>query len=309
MTNTNPTHTFSRLAVAALALGAFIIGFSAIFVRLSPVGPTVTAFYRLAFSLPLFAFLLAAAHVLPPADSVSAMGARRPRLALLLPGLFFACDIGIWHWALQYTYVSNSTLLGNLAPIVVTLIAWRFFHERITRLFLCGLFTALLGTVLLMSNSLRLSAATFFGDALSMTTAFFYAGYLLSMNRLRRHYSTLAVMTANCLIGSIPLLAVALLLGENLAWNGDAFVQGLLVLLALALVCHFGGQGLIVYALKKLPASFSSVTLLIQPVVAAIAAWILLGEALGGLQMAGGMVVLAGIFLAQRGSLGPRGTT
>ncbi|HSK38859.1 MAG TPA: EamA family transporter, partial [Arenibaculum sp.] len=65
---------------------------------------------------------------------------------------------------------------------------------------------------------------------------------------------------------------------------------------------HAGGQSLIAYALAHLPAAFSSVSLLLQPAAAAILAWALLGEALGPWQAAGAVIVLAGIFLARRGS-------
>ena len=61
------------------------------------------------------------------------------------------------------------------------------------------------------------------------------------------------------------------------------------------------GQGLIAYALAHLPAAFSSVSLLFQPVMAALFAWLLLAEPLVPLQIAGGVVVLAGIYLARRG--------
>jgi drug/metabolite transporter (DMT)-like permease len=71
----------------------------------------------------------------------------------------------------------------------------------------------------------------------------------------------------------------------------------------LGLVSHVGGQGLITYALAQLPAGFSSVALLAQPVVAAALAWGLLGEKLGAIQGMGGMVILGGIAVA---SLSPR---
>jgi len=70
----------------------------------------------------------------------------------------------------------------------------------------------------------------------------------------------------------------------------------------LALVSHAAGQGLIAYALAHLPAAFSSVSLLLQPVMAALFAWLLLSEGLVPLQVLGGLVVLAGIYLARRGS-------
>ena len=74
-------------------------------------------------------------------------------------------------------------------------------------------------------------------------------------------------------------------------------------LAGLALVSHAAGQGLIAYALAHLPAGFSSVSLLLQPVMAAAFAWILLAEPLGRLQMIGGGIVLLGIYLARRGSM------
>jgi len=62
--------------------------------------------------------------------------------------------------------------------------------------------------------------------------------------------------------------------------------------------------GLIAFALAHLPAAFSSVGLLSQPVMAAAFAWVLLGEPVVALQVAGGAVVLVGIYLARRGSKG-----
>jgi drug/metabolite transporter (DMT)-like permease len=76
---------------------------------------------------------------------------------------------------------------------------------------------------------------------------------------------------------------------------------GWLMLIGLAFISHAGGQVAITYALAFLPPAFSSLTLLLQPVVAAILAWILLGEAIGPLQAIGGAIVLAGILIARRG--------
>ena len=77
---------------------------------------------------------------------------------------------------------------------------------------------------------------------------------------------------------------------------------GWLVLVSLALIPNIAGQSLIAYGFARLPAAFSSVSLLLQPVLAAVYAWVLLGEAVGPVQMLGGMVVLAGIYLARRAS-------
>jgi len=133
------------------------------------------------------------------------------------------------------------------------------------------------------------------GDVLALLTTGFYAGYLLAVKRLRRSHSTAAVMAWSGMAMWPTAFGLALLGGEKLwpeAWRGWA------VLLAMALVSHVGGQVLIAYGLGHLPASFSSVGLLWQPVVAALAAWICLSEPLSALQIGGGAGVLLGIALA-----------
>jgi drug/metabolite transporter (DMT)-like permease len=131
-------------------------------------------------------------------------------------------------------------------------------------------------------------------------TAMFYAWYLLTVKSLRdRGAATLRLMAATTTLTALVLLPVALASGEALL---PSSTRGWLVLLGLAWITHAGGQGLITFALAHLPAAFSSVGLLLQPVLAAAFAWMLLSEPVGTLQIAGGLVVLAGIYLARRGS-------
>jgi drug/metabolite transporter (DMT)-like permease len=91
---------------------------------------------------------------------------------------------------------------------------------------------------------------------------------------------------------------VALLTGEDLM---PGSTQGWIALAAMALISHIGGQSLIAYGLAHLPPAFGSVTLLVQPVVAAFLAWVMLNEPLSALKGLGGAVVLLGIALARRG--------
>ena len=107
----------------------------------------------------------------------------------------------------------------------------------------------------------------------------FYAGYILAVKGLRdRGETTLYLMAVTSTITAIFLLPAALASGEQMLPN-SAF--GWWMLIGLALVSHAAGQGLIAYALAHLPAAFSSVSLLFQPVMAALFAWLLLPEAAG----------------------------
>lgn len=280
-------------ALAALFAGATCIALSPIWVRIADVGPTASAFWRVALAVPL---LWAAAALAAPERAAPDP---RQRWLLAAAGLAFAGDLAFWHWSIQATSVANATLLANLASIFVTLAAWALWKQRPSGLFLAGLAAALAGTGILVRASLDFSATALLGDALGVVTAMFYAWYLMSVKRLRdRGAATLALMAATTTITALLLLPVAAVSGEALLPRSAA---GWLILLGLAWISHSGGQGLIAYALAHLPAAFSAVGLLLQPVLAAAFAWALLAEPLGAVQCAGGAVVLFGIYLAHRG--------
>jgi drug/metabolite transporter (DMT)-like permease len=219
---------------------------------------------------------------------------------LLAAAIAFAGDLAFWHKSIQLTSVANATLLANLASIFVTLAAWILLRQRPTPMFLAGLAAALAGAALLVHTSLEFSPTGRAGDALGVVTAMFYAGYLLAVKALRdRGEATLHLMAVTTTITALLLLPVVLAAGEQMIPHSAA---GWWLLIGLALVSHAAGQGLIAFALAHLPAAFSSVSLLFQPVMAALFAWLLLAEPLVPLQIAGGVIVLVGIYLARRGS-------
>lgn len=281
-------------ALAALLFGATCIALSPIFVRLSEAGPTATAFWRVALAVPvLWAF-----YFLKEKSKPRRYAGRWP--LLLAAGVAFAGDLGFWHLSIKFTSVANSTLLANLASIFVTLAAWTFLRQRPSGVFLAGLACALTGVALLVHTSVGFSETRLLGDALGVLTAMFYAGYIFAVKGLRdRGETTLHLMAATSTITALLLLPAALASGEQLF---PVSAYGWSILAGLALISHAAGQGLIAYALAHLPATFSSVSLLLQPVMAALFAWILLSEALAPLQIAGGGVVLLGIYLARKGS-------
>jgi drug/metabolite transporter (DMT)-like permease len=281
-------------ALAALLVGATCIALSPIFVRVSEAGPTATAFWRVGLAVPVLWVL----YFIKPKTRARRYSGKWP--LLLAAGFAFAGDLGFWHTSIKLTSVANSTLLANLASIFVTLAVWLFLHQRPTRLFLTGLAAALVGVLLLVHTSLEFSSTGLVGDALGVVTAMFYAGYILAVKGLRdRGETTLHLMAVTSTITAVFLFPAAAASGEQML---PASAFGWWMLIGLALVSHAAGQGLIAYALASLPAAFSSVSLLFQPVMAALFAWVLLSEALVPLQMLGGVIVLAGIYLARRGS-------
>ncbi|MCC7274775.1 MAG: DMT family transporter [Alphaproteobacteria bacterium] len=283
-----PASSAIRQAFLALLVGGACIALSPILVRLSEVGPTVTAFWRAGLAVPVLA-LLALSGRRPPAP--------RPadRWRLALAGVCFAGDLAFWHWSIRFTSVANATLFANFNPIFVAVGAWALFGERVTARFLAGMAIAFAGAVCLLGDSLSIGGDHALGDGLGIATAMCWAGYFLFVRSLRARLGTTAIMLWTSAATALVLLPVAIASGEGF-W--PATIGGWAVLAALAVLSHAIGQGLIAFALAHLPAGFSALALLIEPVLAALFAWVLLDERLGALQWVGGAVVLAGIATA-----------
>ena len=284
-------------ALLALFLGAVLVGASPIFVRLSELGPMATAFYRPFLALPFLMLWVGAERHNDPRTI-------RPRapadyFRLLLAGAFFSGDLAFWHLAILNTSVANATLFANFAPIFVTLGAWLLFSQKVTRGYLAGMALALAGAMILAMENFAFSPEHLLGDFFGLVTAMFLASYILSISRLRAGFSTATTMFWSSIGTAAVLFPVALLMKEGMV---AATIHGWMILIGLALLSHAAGQGAIAFALAHLPPGFSSVGLLLEPVAAALLAWVILAEAVSPWQAAGGAVILWGIFLARRAS-------
>ena len=276
-----------------LVLGALAIAFAPVLVRLTTTGPAAAGFWRLALALPM---LTVAAVLARP--RASAAGGRAPPPLTLLAGLFFALDLGFWHYGIKFTTVANATILANLSPVIVTLGAWLILRERPGRRFIAGLVLAMAGTWLIAAFSRQGAAIDpALGDGLSLATAVWYAAYMLTVRAARQATSAARVMIWSGLFGAPLLLAAAFSLGERIL---PTSTEGWLACAGLGLV-HVIGQGAIAWALGRLPAALASVVILAQPVLSAILGWIVFGEAMAALQIAGAALALAGVALAQVG--------
>ncbi|MGH6893907.1 MAG: DMT family transporter, partial [Dongiaceae bacterium] len=290
-------HSLSdRLALPILLLGAISISFSGIFVKLSEVGPISTAFFRMALPLPLMAVGLILSARRFPERKLPRIG-WRGWAGIHVAASVLAFDLIVWHWSLKFIGVGVATLLGNTAPIRVALAGFLFLKERFSPSFLVGLAVALGGVALLgLGGDRSLAVDDWLGLVLATLGAIGYAGYLRGVKAARATFGLAQVMFWTCAFTALWLLPAALLTEANVM---PQTLHGWLAVAALALVSQTIGQGLISWALGHLPAAFSSITLLVNPVASGIFAWILLGEALTAAQIGGGLAVLFGIFVAR----------
>ncbi len=274
---------------AGLMSGILCIGFSAIFVRWAGVSGVVSAFYRvLVAAIPLLVLWLVRGPKLPD---------RRTLCLSILAGIFFGLDLSFWNVSVMTTSAANSTFLAYLAPVWVGLAAPFVFKEKLEKAFWPGTVLAMAGMFIILGlkniSGLRFGR----GDILAVISSFFYAGYLLTTQAARRRTDTLPFTTFSVFSSTALLLVVSLFNAEKLT-NFSA--KTWLAFLGLGLISHLGGWLAINFALGHIKASVVSVSLLGQPVVTALAAWPLLGEPLGVAQVAGGLLILAGVFVVNK---------
>ncbi|WP_336976378.1 DMT family transporter [Brevundimonas nasdae] len=274
-------------ALIVLLIAASVLGLAPILVRLTETGPAAAGFWRFLFALPLLTILAA--------REPGGVGA--PSKWALLAGLFFALDLSFWHYGIVMTSVANATVLCNLTPVVVTLFGWFVLKERPHRLFILALALAMGGAFAMAAGADGGQGTNpMLGDLFSLSVAVWYSGYFLAVQAARRTAGAMRVTFWATLLGAPLLLIVALALGEDVI---PAKPAGWAACVAMG-VMHVFGQGGVAWALGKLPASVTAVTILIQPVVAGLLGWWIFGETLTPVQALGGALVLGAIVLAQR---------
>jgi drug/metabolite transporter (DMT)-like permease len=210
---------------------------------------------------------------------------------------FSGFDLGTWTVSLAFTTASNATLLGNTAPLWVALVSWLFFRRVLRGDFWLGLVLAMGGAALVVGGDFLFHPRLGVGDSLALLTGVFYAGYFVFTEQGRRTLDPLPYLWGVNASASLTLLAINLVLGNAL---GGYSPQTWLAFLATAVISQLIGYIFISYALGHLPASVVSATMIGQPVVTTIIAVPLLGEVPQGLQIVGGVIALAGIYLVNQ---------
>lgn len=267
--------------------GGVAIGFAPIGLRLSEFGPQATALWRFLLALPVLAAL------------APLFGERigRPPPTALFAGLFFGLDIAFWHRSLTLTSVANATFIVNLGNACVGLLALLVHREKPDRLWPVALAIALFGAFLL-SRGAAAAPGALTGDLMALAAACMVAFYLFFARIARARSGPVNVIFWATVAEAIVALTASVASGERIAP-----AHGLASLLwpaLLALVAHSVGQSLIVAGVGRTPSALGGLLLLIQPVTAALAAFLLFKETLTFVQMLGAGLVLAGVALAGR---------
>ncbi len=277
------------LPYAVLAVALVAVSHGAIFARLADAEPLAIAAWRLGI-----AFLV----ILP-----TALGAGRGRIAstrhallAMLAGVLLALHFATWISSLEYTSVARSVLLVCTAPVWVALLQFVMGQGVPSRITLASLLLALAGIYVIGSGALDAPGALK-GDLLALAGAVAMAGYLLLA---REAQSTLGFRQyLLCAYGSAAaVLWLAVFVSGVQVTGFDATTWAALA--GMALVSQLVGHSGYNWSLRHLNPAFVAVVLLGEPVLAALLAWLLLGETPETRTYAAALLILAAIILGAR---------
>jgi drug/metabolite transporter (DMT)-like permease len=227
-------------------------------------------------------------------------GSLRPKAFWLtaLFGLFQTSMAGLSVWALYMGHAGKTSVLTYTMPFWILLIAWPVLGERIRGMQWVAVGLALAGLIFVLDPwGLQGVPASIL--AVGGGLAWAIASVLFKVIRKRHEVDLLSFTAWQSLIGSIPLIAVALLVDhKGPTWNASfvaALVYNVIAASAIAWL-------LWLYVLHSLPAGTAGISSLAIPIVGVIAAWVQLGERPGALEAVGmGLIVVALAILTARG--------
>ena len=274
-----------------LCLGASLIGLAPVFVRWSELSPSWSLFYRMFLALPFLALM----NLYFNRSAAFKLKSRKHLLLVLVASLAFAGDMSSWHWSLEFTSVANATIFVNTASIYMMIFAVLIFKESVSRRFMLSFVLTFIGVIGLIYFSSIKTEGALIGDGIALVAAFLYAAYLLIISRLGEE-SSINIIFYTTLFTGIFGLIFALFESKDFLPNSSFQFYNLL---AMAILCQVGGQFFITHSLPNIKASFGSIGLLMQPIVATIFGAIVFYEYLNFIQLSFVILALVGIYFAR----------
>jgi len=278
----------------ALMIATITVSFAAIFIKSSGAPSIIIAFYRKAFAtLLLLPFLFIYGR-----EALSKLS-RRQACEIVTAGVGLAFHFWLWIESLKHVSVANSVLLVTAHPLLVGALSVRLLGERMESSQWAGMGIALGGIAMITAGDWKTGVGQeLIGDLLALLGMVAFAAYLLIGRRLRQGLPTLVYVVPVYGVSALVLLLIVMVMSTPLIGYP---AQDWAIFLALAVVCTIGGHTLYNYSLAHVPASLVSVTLLGEPVLSSLFAWLLLSEVPGWFVLPGGILVLMGIYMANVG--------
>lgn len=277
-----------------IVVGVLGISLSSIFVKYSTAPSTVTAAYRLLWTVLLMTpVTFGSKEIRTELLSVS----RATMLLSCLSGLFLAIHFTLWFESLRHTSVASSTTIVCTEVIWVSLGYALFLKGKLSIKEILSICVTLGGSILIAFADSASGGGHLYGDILSLMAAIAVAIYVL-IGRVVRKTASTTVYTYIVYCSCAAVLLLMCLLQGNALWGYG--ISGILVGLLLAVFSTILGHSIFSWCLKYFSPSFVSASKLCEPVAAGILAGFLFGEIPTAMQITGGILILGGVLYYSR---------
>ena len=294
-TSTTRTRALGTRTLGALAVAGVVVGFSlsSTLVKRAETPGVLVAFWRLTTATVVWnAFLWSTGR------RVTMQHVRQA----LIPGAFFGLNLAIFFAGATNNSVANAALIGSLSPFFIVPIGAWLFNEFNDRRALVFALIAFGGVGIVLFSGPAKGDASLEGDVFGLIAMLLLVAYVVSTRHFRQDMDVSIFMATICPIGALAVLPLAI-------WNGGVFGMtgtGWTYMLILTLLSGVAANGLMVYAQKTIPIGTIAISQVVQPALAVVWSFLLLGEALRSWQFVGIAVALSGLLaflvMNQRGA-------
>lgn len=276
------------------AAGAASISLTAVFTKLAETSPSTVIFFRCLIALPPLALLMLLEfrrHGMP---------ARRVVAIQAVGGIFLGIDFALWTQSIMMIGAGVATIINNVQVLVVPLLAWLFYRDRLSLRFVMSVPLMFIGIALAsgaFGSGDAESENVLAGTLLCLASGIAYAVYIIIVGR------TGSKERANSQVFISTLAAGIAGTGVGMFWGSVDFTPGwgtIGWLTALALSGQVLGWVLIGSALPKLSAAVGSSLLLLQPVLAVFFSMLLIGERPSLVQLLGCAITIVGVWFVSQ---------
>ncbi|MCX7551504.1 DMT family transporter [Xanthomarina sp. F2636L] len=274
-----------KKARIALFIGIVCISIFPILVKLNLTPGVISAFYRMLFSLLLLLpYVLISKQFKVPSLKMAILA--------IICGVVFGSDVAVWNIAIQESTATQASLLTNLSPVWVGVLALFFLKDKPKTNFWIGTMVAVFGMMMLVGFTVFKTLDFDLAFSFGILSGVLYSVYMLLSKEVLKKMNVITFMTISLAASSIYLGGLSYAINEPFSGFSNA---GWLVLVIQAAVCQLAAWLLISYATQHMRATRVSVSLLGQGILASILAWLLIDEAISLQMVFGGFVLLFGI--------------
>ncbi len=277
------------IAVVSVSFGSLLVKWN------TEAPPLTIAFFRMLWScVLLFPFYLRERAVRAKSGRMAL-----PFTSILLAGLGLALHFAFWITSLRHTSVAVAVFLVNTAPLMVALLSFLLWRERLTFTGAAGIVVAVAGTGCLGLEQFH-SSGTLTGALFALAGALFLSVYLTAGHASLRATSLWLYVYPTYLISAL-LLGVLVWLTESRVSGFGIRTHGLMFLLGLVPQCL--GHTSYNRILQHLSPTLVSLLLLGEPVGASVLAYVFLSEGMTPVSLLGAGAVGIGVFLVSQGGI------